>query len=165
MADWLSPIGVLAVLATLGLMWALVKWLSKVDHAAREHPGFVKAIKADISEIKVQIANIFGLLNSPITQASPMVLSDFGRQLAEQLNASEWARETAPKVLDSVQAMQPAQVHAFCKQHTKDMTVDSDLNVFSRAYEHGITDEHMRIVLAIVLRDELLKSLGMEHVS
>ena len=41
-----------------------------------------------------------------VEPGSPIRLSDYGRQLAEKLNASEWARETAPKVQDRVQGME-----------------------------------------------------------
>ena len=114
-----------------------------------------------MQEIRDDIKKIFHRLPPPVAQsASPVSLTDYGRQLAEQLHAAEWAMETAPNVLDKVREMKAFQVHEFCKGYADGLRIDSDPLVFSRAYEHGITDEHMRIVLAIVLRDELIKITG-----
>ena len=48
-------------------------------------------------------------------------------------------------------------IHEFCKVFTKEMTIDQYPDVFRRSYENGITDENMKTVLGIVMREELMK--------
>ena len=120
-------------------------------------------VREQIGNIREQISNIFGLLNKPYTHGSPMRLSEYGKQLADNLSAPEWSREVASGILGEVRGMKAFQVHEFCKNYAKNkLDVETHPEMFSRSYRHGITDEDMRTVLTLVLRDELLSQLGIE---
>ena len=155
MAEWLNtPLIVIAILATLTVLYKFSHWKGTVD-------SDLSSIKDLIVEIRADIKNIFQRLPSQITVGqSPLRLTEYGEGLSNKLNAQDWADRIAPTVLTKVINKQPFEIHNFCKEFVKTLSAEEHPAVFERSYEIGITDENMKIVLALVLRDELLKQIG-----
>ena len=105
-------------------------------------------IRDDIKKILVRLPP------AAITSASPSRLTDFGKELAENIQAYAWAKGLAPTIADSVTGKAAFEIDEFCQTY-----ISTELNetmkaaVARVAYESGI--EH-RNVLRVVLRDELL---------
>ena len=161
MAEWLNtPLIIPAALAVLAALWAVHRWLAKVDHAAREFPKFVKEIRDDIEKIRTNIAQIFERLpaKQPTAPGSPLKLTAFGREIAEKLQAEAWAETLSPTLRDRVANMQPFEIDAYAEDYSKrHLSDDMKTRVAACAYEFGTTQDGVKSVLRVVLRDALLR--------
>ena len=168
MADWLNtPTIIIAVVALfglgtsiLGLVWKVSKWTGSVDDDRTSFKKFMEKIDNNIEKIHEDIQRIFQRLGpSPTGASSPIELTEYGEELSKKLNARNWASQTALTIQADVSEKEPFQVHEFCKGYVGQISVETHPEVFKLAYENGISDENMRSVLTIVLRDELLGNL------
>ena len=161
--EWLvlaSAATILLVAIIRGLM-KYSEWKGGVNSDRKSFSEFIKETKGILEEIRNDIKQIFHKLDPPVAESkSPMQLTEYGEELSQKLNAQDWAERTAPTVLAKVSGKQPFEIHNFCKDFVQEFSVKTHPDVFERSYESGITDENMKIVLAIVLRDELLKQIG-----
>lgn len=164
---------VVAVVAVVTAIFWVGSWYGGVNSDRTTFKTFMENVGANIDSIKENVGKIFGRLDNldqsvarldqSIAGAnSPLNLTEYGLKLAGQLKAEEWARLLAPDLEGSVAGKQAFQVNEFCKEHTKTLTINNSPDVFALSYKHGITEENMRGVLALVLRDELLDRLGIE---
>ena len=108
-------------------------------------------IRDDIKKILVRLPP------AAITSASPSRLTDFGKELAENIQAYAWAKGLAPTIADSVTGKAAFEIDEFCQTY-----ISTELNetmkaaVARVAYESGIEHRNVHNVLRVVLRDELL---------
>ncbi len=164
MVEWLStPLIVIAILAILGVGWKAVYWVASVDKdrsALKENAEKDRSLFNDFAkEIRDDIKKILGLL-PPASASSPITLTEYGEELSSKLDAVNWAQRISKTVIAKVQGKQPFEIHEFCNDFVSKISVETQPEIFRLAYENGITDKEMKIVLAIVLRDELLKQVG-----
>ena len=153
-----NPVTWLVVLSILGGILSGGIWIGHVNSDRMGFSEFMAETKSVLEEIRNDIKNIFHKLPSPIAEGkSPRQLTEYGEKLSTKLHARDWAERTAPSVLTQVIGKKPFEIHNFCKEFIEKISVEEHPGVFERSYENGITDENMKIVLAIVLRDELLK--------
>ena len=154
MADWLNtPLIVIVVIAVVGAIFAVGKWVGSVNTERSSFKEFIKEIREDIKKI-------LGLLPpAPASASSPLTLTEYGEELSGKLGAVNWAQLIAKTVLAEVRGKQPFEIHNYCKDFVSKISSEKHPGIFKLAYENGITDEHMKIVLAIVLRDELFQRL------
>ena len=97
MSEWLdTPLIVIATAAVLTILYRFAHWQGTVDSDLANIKGFMAEIRADIKRILDRLAP------APATSNSPLVLTDFGKDLAADLDAQKWATETAPALLDQV---------------------------------------------------------------
>lgn len=157
---WLeNPLFWLAVVS--GLI-AIGIWIGKIN----EHRSTVSAFMA---EIRKDIKDILGKLGPSTTKtASPIQLTDLGQSVSEALGASAWAANRAEKLADRV-GDAPAydiQVLAFeyVEKEFTDETTDKamDAKIKQCAYENGLKRSQVLDVLAIELRDRLLRLRQLE---
>ena len=152
MPDWVSgtAIAVILVAVVTGAI-TFARWTGRADEKFKKLENFM-------SEIRTDIKHIFQKLPPQIVAGhSPRKLTEYGEDLSNKLHAQDWAERIAPTVLTKVIEKEPFEIHNFCKEFVQTLSVEEHPDVFERSYENGITDENMKIVLAIVLRDELLK--------
>ena len=124
-------------------------------------PAFSKEVNDRFAFLQKLMFNILMLLPKSEEQAiakgeSPLSLTDLGERISEKLNAVEWANGTAPALLVQVQGKPPHEIQEFCIQQVLQLEGDMETEVKKTAYDMGLTDYHMRMVLAIVLRDVFL---------
>ena len=157
MPDWLT--GTVVAVVTVALITGLIKlarWTGGVDEKFKKLEDFM-------SEIRTDIKSIFQKFPPPIAaEQSPMRLTKYGEELSEKLHAQAWAVQIAPSLRDQIVGKKPFEIHNFCKEFVQDISVATHPGVFEQSYENGITDEDMKIVLEIVLRDVLLKEKNNE---
>lgn len=161
-----SPLVLIPVLAVIGLVFAIGKWVGGVnEHKRGIEQGFAdqrKALSDFMSEIRNDIKNILSRL-PPATVAggSPLRLTELGQAVSDALDVSAWAERTAPTLSARTQGKQPHEIQDLCfayivEEFQPDEDMDTKIN--ASAYENGIEREQVLRVLAIELRDKLLAS-------
>lgn len=172
MAEWLnSPTIVIAVLAAVGLIFGVGKWVGGVNSdrkGLKENADRDRSeLKDIIREIRDDIKRIFERLPSPATAGgrSPLSLNELGKEVARELGAEQWASEVAPGLLNDMKGKKPFEIDEFCANHaSSNLSPEWELKVAECAYQFGINRGSVRTVLHITLRDELIRLLG-EHPS
>lgn len=160
MPDWLT---ISAVLVIGGIIFAFGKWHGSVNSDRKAFKEFMSEIQKDIKEIRTNVEEIFRRLpRQPlITSKSPLSLTKFGAEVAEELDAEDWADDQAYQVWEDVQGMKDYEVHEYCNDHVRadDFTGHMRDTIKEVAYENGINTDGVYDVLAIVLRDTILEKL------
>ena len=132
------------------------------DHSSllRDHSSLLNSHTALLNQIRREIKKLFNRLpSSTVEENSPLRLSALGREIAEAIAASAWARKMAGCLRERVSGMRPDQIHEFCftylyDEYQPDTALGDAISI--AAYENGIDQTEVLDVLAIVLRDELM---------
>ncbi|MCY4672312.1 MAG: hypothetical protein OXD43_00855 [Bacteroidetes bacterium] len=149
-------------------------WKGSVDADRANFKEFMREIREDIKEINGKIdkindalRDIFSRLPAKIeTTQSPLGLSDLGKDVSKDLDAVSWANKTADMVQDKVKGKEAYQIQRFSFEYADrdDHYTDEERNQIHRiAYDRGISEEQVRRVLGIELRDKLLSIKGESH--
>lgn len=159
MPDWLT---ISVAFAIGGLIFAFGKWYGNVNSDRKSFKEFMREVKEDIGGMQEKIDRILDRTFPPsrlITSKSPLSLTDLGEEVAEDLNAEDWADKKALRVWEDVQEMEDYEVHEYCfdRVRTPQFTGNMKGAIRKIAYEHGISTEDIYDVLAIVLRDVILE--------
>ncbi len=153
MREWLAnffshPVVLLAIAG--GIVRA-VYWVASVNSDRSGIQDFMKEIRGDIKKI-------FERLPPPLAAGkSPLGLTDLGEEIANCLNAREWAKEVAPKLQEAVDGMKPFQIDEFSVTHVEKSLDEWATKIAECAYKFGRKREELPVVLRIILRDELLR--------
>ena len=93
----------------------------------------------------------------PLTANSPLQLNDLGQRIAAEIEADNWAAETAPSLAERAAGEPPYKVDALCEDYI-DECLDRDMRdrVAEAAYQHGMERRDVLSVLRVVLRNRLL---------
>lgn len=149
-----------ASVAVLAAVVKIARWTKGVDDDANVFKGFSRDIKDDLKEIKQDIKGIRRDMPSLFVQpGSPLALTDLRKEVAQQLEAHQWAARVAPQVRTEIGSGDPYDVQEFCINYVhSDLDADTELNrrINTAAFDHGVRRTKILDVLAIVLRDELL---------
>ena len=164
MADWINtPVIVIAVIAVGGLVFRFGYWMSGVNSDRSSLKDSLKETAQEtrklLREIREDIKNIFlRLPPTPVAGDSPLSLTDFGKQIANEFGAAEWAKRLAERLMEDVEGMEPFQIDQFCGRYVQQDLDQSDQAEVGRcAYEFGIDSNSVESVLRVVLREELLR--------
>ena len=117
-----------------------------------------------MTEMRERIDGIFERLpfRRLLEERSPLGLTDFGREVGEEIHAKEWAANMVANLKSEVESKSLYQVQEFCFDYVKSklelMPEQAEL-VESSAYSHGLKIEKVRDVLVIELRDALIGEL------
>ncbi|MCY4622528.1 MAG: hypothetical protein OXD34_11955 [bacterium] len=112
--------------------------------------NFMIEIRTDIKRLLLQSPS------APKEVASPLSLTEYGEEIATAIRARSWALQHVAIVKDRV-AGQPAwKVNEVAFGYAQDECALSP-TMTEAMYEHGYTRDHVRSVLGVVLRDELLE--------
>ena len=161
--DWNNPLIFIVIgLAALGAIWKLGNWMGSKDE-------FAKTIGQSIETIQSDIKKIFRILSEgqTIEASSPLRLTDLGKSISGFLGARDWAETTAKEVATKIPVSEkhPYGIQTYCFEFVKrESTLSEELNrkVQEAAYNNGLEIDKVRRVLAIELRDVLLKTYGLE---
>ena len=172
MGEWYTNplvwIGVLSFSAvTVGIIFGAGQWKGKVDSDRDAFKAFMASIKQDIEKIHSRIDDIFGKLGGPATIkiASPITLMELGQSISETLGASAWAEERAPRLLKRVAGAGAYDIQVFAYQYVEDEFTPNpamEATIKQCAYENGLRRKQVLDVLAIELRDRLLRLRQLE---
>ena len=109
-----------------------------------------------LSKLEQRVAHIEGRYGSsaPAASASPLRLTDYGEEISTAVSAPSWAEETAETLRRQVTDKQPYEVAEVSYDAGQEYTLSPQVR--EAMYEYGYSDDHVRTVLGIVLRDELI---------
>lgn len=149
------------ILAGIGVVFWLGTWKGKIDEHKSNVTIFMDEIKKDLKEIRDH------LFKGKFSAAqSPYRLTPLGEKVSAGINAKEWAKELAPKLLVRVKGLtKEYEVYEFCEQYVEnEFTPEEDLKKLIRevTYEHGSNSLGVRVIFTIELRDALLEHLKLE---
>lgn len=166
---------VIAAIAAVAAAWAawvtirlsreskksdISEWKGKVDADREAFAKFVDYIKEELRGINNKFNKLFSRLPPPSTTEShsPLTLSAFGREVADQLSAHRWAAVFAAEIWEDVEGLEDYEVHDFCFDIVQGQSVQEQWSQKIRqiAYLRGTTTTNVSDVLAIVLRDHIL---------
>ena len=160
--DWSNPlIYIVLGLALAGALWKLGNWMGTKDQ-------FAKTVGEAIEEIREDIKKIFQELPKKVdSDTSPLRLTDLGKSISAFLDAATWAEQTAQKAVTGIpeEEKHPYGIQTYCFEFVKRPdTLSDQLNrkVQEAAYNNGLEVDTVKRVLALELRDLLLRRYGLE---
>ena len=122
----------------------------------------ISGIEKDIIEIKKNI-NEYLILPKVMESKSPLHLNEMGKKIQEEIGTVEMAKEIAPVLRESVKDKVPYEIQEICFNFIEKeykMSRDIEKRFLNSAYNHGLGRYEVAMVLAIDLRDTLLKEEG-----
>lgn len=144
-----------ALLAASMLIGAGI-WIGKVDADRRNFREFMEEIRKDIKEIFTRLPA------KPLSETSPLTLTDKGRKMLAEINGVAWAQTASSAVIEKVRGMDEYQIQEFCFKYVREinLTDEQEASIRKCAYENASNKEETLDVLAIEIRDHLLQQLG-----
>lgn len=156
MTEWL-PIATAVTLATAILSIGI--WIGSVNTDRTNFKEFMREIKDKIDKIFSRLPPVVA------TGQSPIRLTDLGKAISKELDASAWANRIADTVQDRVKGKEAYDIQHFSFEYVDndDKYTDKERSMIRRiAYENGVSEEQVRRVLGIELRDKLLAKMSMD---
>lgn len=158
--DWISehPGWFTLILAVASLIFFAGRWVGGIN-------DLKDTVGTAISEIRDDIKKIFERLPPPtISQTSPLKLTDLGRDISGEVNASQWADTNSKRLMERLRGKKPFEIQEFCFKYVKGAefkpTPETENAIRESAYNHGTTVDQVKDVFAIELRDALLSLTG-----
>ena len=147
--EWVS---VIVVLTIFGLIWKVGQWMGGMNEHVGTVKDFMQKIRNDIKQIFVRLPPV------SVASGSPVVLTDFGREISNHIDAETWASHTAPDLLGNVRGNKDFETDAYCELYVSEHLDEKMLlQAAATAYTMGTKQDGVRAVLRVVLRDALLK--------
>ena len=115
-----------------------------------------------MAEIRADIKRIFERLPAVpagVKTGSPLTLTDFGEKMSASMNAATWAAELAPTLREALVGKRAFEIDAFSRTYVYEH-MKHDERVAKCMYEMGVERDNALRVLAVVLRDQLMATLG-----
>ena len=161
--EWIKDnplVVVIPVIAGITALCYLNRWMGKKDE-------FAKNVGEAIGEIRGDIKRIFRLLSRDMTleSGSPLRLTDLGQSISKSLDAPSWAERTSKEVAHKIDDASSYGIQSYCFEFVRRTAIlgaDMERKVKEEAYNNGIAIERVQDVLAIELRDRVLKIHGLE---
>ena len=155
---------VLGVLAFGAFLYAIFKWKVGTDKDIAYLRESANADRATFNTIATEIREDIKklLLRSnprpPIVSQSPYPLTEFGEEIAKEVEAFTWANQLAHVLLPEIRGMEPFEIDEFCKSYVPERITDElRRRIAMCAYEMGTEKSDIELALEVVLRDALLQ--------
>ena len=156
--DWLnSPVIVVAIISAASAMVGIGMWIGKVN---TNLSTFNTSLSQFMKEIRADIKKIFERLPSPtLSGSSPLRLNDLGRSISEKLEGRTWAEQTGPQLVGKMRDKSSYEIQSQCFDFVEQAELEQSMRkaVLDCAYENGISEDQVLDVLAIELRDTVLR--------
>ena len=114
-----------------------------------------------ITRVETRISNtLFSLLGKgTLERHSPLHLNKLGREVSQEIDGEAWADQVLEEVKDQVADKDALGIQEFCFALVDDFAFTDayDRAIRNCAFAHGLPTEQIRRVLAVELRDKLLK--------
>lgn len=172
MPEWITdPRAIAAVVTAIG---GIGYWIGQVNSDRKNFKTFMAEVRKDMAEIRNKFDTILlRLPPKPVTGSSPLRLTDLGDEIADELNAYEWASTLAPSLREDVHDMLPFEIDEFChdyverslSRHSSGHARTARSEEMARkvaicAFERGLDRASVRSVLRVVLRDRTVEAAG-----
>lgn len=170
--NWLNtPLIVIAAIAVGSLIFYGGKWYQAVNSDRESFKIFMGrvdealiSINDKLHNINDKLHNVFSRLPAaPISSNSPIGLTELGREISEELDGKQWARDSSKTLIDKCRPLTPYEIQERCFKRAKresQLTDEMKVRVMDSAYKHGLTKDKVLDVLGIELRDHILAGLG-----
>ena len=152
--NWLLLV---AIFAVIGGVFAAGIWYSSVNQDRIYFREFMAEIRSDIKNI------LSRLPPKVISGASPMELTDMGRDVSLRLNASALAKDMAAILTERASRKSPFEIQEISFSYIHNEYVpssDMDESIKACAFDNGISRKDVLDVLAVELRDILLREVA-----
>ena len=163
MPEWASEIlpWVIGSVVVGSVIFGIGNWYGAVNSDRKSFKTFMDKVGSDLEDIRASIQKIFYLLPRPAVESnSPVRLTDFGKEIANNVFAEEWATRQVLFLADATKGKPEFEVFDLCVDHVDKMfKEDDDFNATVRkgAYDCGASKEDVLKVYHVVLRDAVLK--------
>ena len=145
----------LAVLVAIGvLIFKTGAWKGSLDTR-------LSSIENSILDIKNLIYQYLSPASRrPVTAKSPLRLTDLGKEIAEQIEADEWASDLAVNLKPRTIGKSDYEIQelAIAYAQALDLTDEQRPLVYEAAFSSGLDHSQVLRVLGVVLRDKLLST-------
>lgn len=157
------------------LVIIITVWVTKVNTDRNDFKNFMGEVKEQLQTINDRLWDISGditLLKADvsilktqqkITQTnSPISLTELGQKVSEEIDAREFAKEEAKRLIDQIPSKSPYTVQEFAFDYIKKLEPQDELllKLENSAFNNGITLPMVKEALAVELRDALLKMIN-----
>ncbi len=170
--DWFFQ-AIIAIAAVVALVLPLFrstkqdgKWEGSVNTKIETLEKLMDEVREDIRDIKNNILDIFKRLPAKaISSESPMTLTDLGEKISKEIQASAWAKQTAPSLAIQNRGKGHYDIQEFCLIYVEEksnLSEEMDRKVKASAYNNGIEKEQVLKVLAVELRNVIFEELNMD---
>ena len=131
------------------------------ERITRVETRLTDALREFMREVKTALVRTPSVVDQ---SESPITLTPLGEAISKQLGASDWADRTAATVTGDIRGKEPYEIQEFCFRYvvTHEFPDERRRAIERAAYQHGLPAEQILRVLALELRDELLKRSGQE---
>ena len=158
MPEWLIP--TISIAGVILAMWgALGKRTARVETRLGDRIVRVeKRIMDEFDRVRVKLDG------GPVSRRSPLELNSLGQIVTKEIRGAEWAERVAPELQDWIGVKDAYQIQEDCFEYVEgfDFTDDELKAIRQSAYENGLPTEQVRRVLAIELRDKLLRMADLQ---
>lgn len=132
-------------------------WIGRVNNDRQNFREFVKEVRGKLDTILFRLGKLSGSDENLVQTKSPVVLTEKGEKVAQEIGALTFASELAPKLVKKVKGKEEFQIYAFCEEYVqRELPEKWETIVEKYAYNHGLPQYSILMVLAVVLRDKLL---------
>ena len=142
-------------------------WKGSVNTDRANFKEFMREIRNDIKEINGKISQIFSRLPADVaTSQSPIRLTDLGRDISKNVEATAWVNKVYDTVQGKVKGQEAYEVQQFSFKYADNddhYTEEERIRIRKVAYDvNGISENEVRQVLGIELRDKLLSMMSID---
>ena len=165
-AIWISAVAgsLIAVTAVFSLARLIYRarleeaeWKGRTDES-------VTSLKTTLRNIEDYLHKLFERgLREVLTDRSPVQLNDLGEAVSEHLGAKDWAQQEAARLQPRFEGQEPFEIYEGVRQYVEDddrFSSEFQRKMRRTAYEKSVEIIQIRAVLAVELRDALLKGLA-----
>ncbi len=156
-AEWIeNPVTYLVVIGIGATVFYIGRWVGMVNHKTSDLAASLVGLK----EVLVAIKDVLTETEKRLaTNNSPRQLTKFGEKIANAMEAGEWARRLVAsgkfaKVREPHEADYQARQFAY-----SDRSGETQKVLSVGVYQSGLDETSVRSVLAIVLREEIIRQL------
>ena len=156
--------------SVISLVWYVARWHTRMSTFKEQTEGVtekfndtIDRINTTLEKILFQLTDISTIFSNTMHKRSPRKLSTIGQNISEKIDAPEWAKKKAEEIAKDIplDKKELYEIEKIAFDYAKVSFDPSDRfirKMQQAAYEEGITFNEVLDVLALTLRDALLKN-------
>ena len=172
---WAIAGGIAALIAIGVAIFKVGRWAGVVDTSFESFKGTITKIQEDmkdaVREIKEAVTKIqadinglqLELTSKTLNPGSPLEPNELGKKVSKTIGVPSIVKGLAAGLSEKAEGKHPYDIQELCFNFVRDDYDPSDeveKNIKECAYENGISRADVMDVLAVELRDEILRLIG-----
>ncbi len=165
----INPLWILAIIAAVGMNFGAGAWYNNVNSDIRLLKDFMKSTNTKIDDymksINAKIDDIISRIPSDtVSSTSRKNLTEKGETISVELDARVWAETQSSILAEKFAGLNAYEIQEMAYSYVMELRFEVDFNgrMQNSAFEHGVSLHDVKNVLAIELRDCLLRMHGNE---